>query len=629
MLVMVTKFFMYPTTSPCLTLTVFLTSVTWTSTLTGCPRQINFTSESSALESLECRNDYRTHIRCSWKENPHIPLSLFHMDPDNKRVDPCVLTPDPSQNSTGHERVFCLYNTSLFAIGFDDVFFFHTPHSPAISRTFKLSKHNDTKWIFNRLDVISSPMYSSVAYVKSLLTADPIRHHDQQQTKVDINREAEEKREMKIHTGSTLKDKEDVNMIETEGSGMLFDRPTQMSDHELPGPSNFCCAYSDEKILSCSWDLTTDLTQYITYTLSYKTHSSALTEWRCVEKVEVMNTGSLLRMVGLIDIFEPGVLQVQLTPTPVTRVIRAYEHIQPSRPTGLSVDLREEDWILNWTLPKYRTIPLSSELQYWRILTPEDVKIIYLSDPVMVFSIPERSLMGSSEYRARVRCSVSTRRRSGQRYAGYPSDWTDPVTWTTQSESFAPRLVACLLYFLIAALSVAFSMLVFFILVVMQRRLRDWSASLPSPVHSKVSEHPQSDLLVSCRELKDPDITSVHIVDVQPQFSSIDSESATLADGSNHWSQTTVVHVGESSRLCTFGNVMGINLTQFDNALLTHAFSLSDAVLQCSEGYTQNPDTTQNALHLNAEMNDRYMNCLKPGLSSTQGKKTPVHPIQI
>ncbi|XP_073717724.1 cytokine receptor common subunit beta isoform X1 [Misgurnus anguillicaudatus] len=626
---LVTEFFMYPTTSPCLTLTVLLTYVTWTSTLTGCPRQINFTSESSALESLECRNDYRTHIRCSWKENPHIPLSLFHMDPDNNRVAPCVLTPDSSQNSTGHERAFCLYNTSLFAIGFDDVFFFHTPHYPAISRTFKLTKHNDTKWIFKQLDDISSPMYLSADYVKSLLTDDPIRHHDQQQTEVDINREAEEKREMKIHTGSTWKDKEDVNMTETEGSGMLFDRPTQMSDYELPGPSNFYCAYSDKKILSCSWELTTDLTQYITYTLSYKTHSSALTEWRCVEKVEVMNTGSLLRMVGLIDIFEPGVLRVQLTPTPVTRVIRAYEHIQPSRPTRLSVDLRGEDWILNWTLPKYRTIPLSSELQYWRILTPEDVKIISLSDPVMVFSIPELSLMGSSEYRARVRCSVSARRRSGQRYAGYPSDWTDPVTWTTQSESFAPRLVACLLYFLIAMLSVAFSILVFFILVVMQRRLRYWSASLPSPVHSKVSEvrqHPQSNLLASCRELKDPDITSAQIVEVQPQFSSIDSA---IADGSKHWSQTTVDHVGESSRLCTFGNVIGINLTQFANALPIHAFSLSDAVLQCSEGYMQNPDITQNALQEACLLNDRYMNCLKPGLISTQGKKTPVHPVQI
>lgn len=55
-------------------------------------------------------------------------------------VSPCVQTPKPSQNPIGQERVCCRYNTSLFAIGFDDVFFFHTPHSSGISKTFRLTK---------------------------------------------------------------------------------------------------------------------------------------------------------------------------------------------------------------------------------------------------------------------------------------------------------------------------------------------------------------------------------------------------------------------------------------------------------------------------------------------------------
>lgn len=60
------------------------------------------------------------------------------------------------------------------------------------------------------------------------------------------------------------------------------------------------------------------------------------------------------------------------------------------------------------------------------------MKIVSLSDPVTVFSIPERSLIGSLEYEARVRCNVSTHRHPGQRYAGYPSEWTDTVSWTTR-----------------------------------------------------------------------------------------------------------------------------------------------------------------------------------------------------
>ncbi|KAI7791486.1 putative cytokine receptor common subunit beta [Triplophysa rosa] len=340
-----------------------------------------------------------------------------------------------------------------------------------------------------------------------------------------------------------------LNKNETEGSGMLFDRPTLMSDYELPGPTNLRCVYRGERNGSCSWELTTDVAQYISYTLSYRTHSSSLGEWCCVDNVEVTNARGLLRMVGVFSIFEPGALEVQLTPTPVTRVIHAYKHIQPACPTGLCVELSREDWILNWTLPKYRTIRLTSQLEYWSISSPKDVKTISLPDPVTVISIPERSVIGSSEYRARVRCSLSKPRRPGQRYAGYPSEWTDPVSWTTQPEPLVPRLVAFVLYFLIATLSAAVSVVVFFILVVMQRRLRDWNASLPSPVHSKVSkvrQLPQRDLLT--RELKDPDISSVQIVGVCPRPSSL----------------------------------------------------LSDAVLPCSEGYMQNPatstDTTQSAL---------------------------------
>lgn len=56
------------------------------------------------------------------------------------RVSPCVQTPNPSQSPTGMERVYCQYNTSLFAIGFDDLFFFHMEHSSGISRTFRLTK---------------------------------------------------------------------------------------------------------------------------------------------------------------------------------------------------------------------------------------------------------------------------------------------------------------------------------------------------------------------------------------------------------------------------------------------------------------------------------------------------------
>ncbi|XP_058617072.1 cytokine receptor common subunit beta-like isoform X2 [Onychostoma macrolepis] len=598
---------------PNISISLTLTGL-WTSVLTGCPQLDKFAPESSALESLECRNDYRSHIRCSWRDDPHVHLSLLHMDPDDLRVSPCVQIPNPSQNATGKERVYCQYNTSLFAIGFDDLFFFHTPHSSGISRTFRLKRFDaDTEWNFYHLDDTPPP---------SPLTSDPFRHHDQKHS-VEIDREIiKDKKGGKIHNKPTQKHGENKTEV-------LTDRPELISEYSLPGPSNLNCVLSDGNNLSCSWDLKTDLAQYISYPLSYRTNSTAPNEWCCVEKVEVTNKGDLLRIVGAFSVFEPGVLQVQLTPMPATKVIRSYEHIQPACPTGLSVELRGEDWILNWTLTKYRTLPLTTELKYWSLLTHEDVKNIFLSDGEMVFAISERSLKGSSEYRAQVRCNVSASRRSGWRYSGYPSEWSDPVYWTTRPEPLAPHLVTFLLYFLIATLASVVSIIAFIILVVVQRRLREWDMSLPSPVHSKVSEvsqHAQMDHFPCCTELNDPDISNAQIVDVHPQLSSFDS------DANNQCRETegnrVNLHVDDPClvSLCSSGNAMGRN-----GPFQPCTTNFHDPVLPCSEGYMQNPATSvgttqyssQEACCLNLEMGDGYMNCPKPDLISPKQRTNP------
>ncbi|XP_026053779.1 interleukin-3 receptor class 2 subunit beta [Carassius auratus] len=590
-------------------------AVLWTSVRPRCPQLDTFAPESSALESLECRNDYRSHIRCSWREDPHVHLSLLHMDPDDHRVSPCVQTPNPSQNPTGRERVSCQYNTSLFAIGFDDLFFFYMAHSSGISRSFRLTRFEDADpyWNFYQLDDTPPP---------SPLTSDPFRNHDRERS-FEIGHEIKrDKNGGKVHNKPTQKQVEDgENRTE-----VLTDRPELISEYSLPGPSNLNCMLSNGNNLSCSWDLKTDLAQYISYTLSYRTHSTAPNEWECVEKVEVTNKGALLRMVGVFSVFEPGVLQVQLTPVPVTKVIRSYEHIQPACPTGLSVELRGEDWILNWTLTKYRTVPLTTELKYWSILTPEDVKRIFLSDGEMVFAISERSLQGSSEYCAQVRCNVSASRRSGWRYSGYPSEWSDPVYWTTRPEALAPHLVTFLLYFLIATLTSAVSIIAFIILVVAQRRLREWDVSLPSPVHSKVSkvsQHPQMEHFPCITELKDPDISNAQIVDVHLQLSSFDSENTLNIDASNQCRETEghplVLHVDDPClvSVCSSGNAKGIN-----GLIQPRTTNFHDPVLPCSEGYMQNPansvgtsqGASQEACCLNVEMGDRYMNCPKPVL---------------
>ncbi len=63
-----------------------------------------------------------------------------------------------------------------------------------------------------------------------------------------------------------------------------------------------------------------------------------------------------------------------------------------------------------------------------------------------MFAISERSLKGSSEYHAQVRCNVSASRHSGWRYSGYPSEWSDPVYWTTRPGLRLITLLPTILY---------------------------------------------------------------------------------------------------------------------------------------------------------------------------------------
>lgn len=44
-------------------------------------------SDSSAIGSLQCRNDYSTHIHCSWTKTSHTHLQLFHMAVFRNRLD--------------------------------------------------------------------------------------------------------------------------------------------------------------------------------------------------------------------------------------------------------------------------------------------------------------------------------------------------------------------------------------------------------------------------------------------------------------------------------------------------------------------------------------------------------------
>ncbi|KAK3510013.1 hypothetical protein QTP70_025322, partial [Hemibagrus guttatus] len=318
-----------PSPASAIFLWVWCSSFPQTHGTAPCPNLGPSAAESPTLESLECHNDYMTHIHCSWTEVNGLPLSLFHMDEDEHRVSACVPGPPTAQNASGVKRSQCRYNTSLFAIGFDDVFFFYTSHAQGLLGSVKLTQHGNITADWTDVQLISEPSSArSVTFIPraSHQTAGELREDDRKSLTVTQNRRTDN----------------GLNGMSSTGA--------------LPGPFNLQCVYDGEREVKCKWQMIKELAQYVIYNLSYRTQLNT-TELCCTgleadadddddDEDDEDDDDDAIGEVLLFILFEP--------PAPV----------------DMRVELIRDDWVLNWTLPKYRTVPITSEFRYWSSTSP-------------------------------------------------------------------------------------------------------------------------------------------------------------------------------------------------------------------------------------------------------------------
>ncbi|KPP57941.1 hypothetical protein Z043_124283, partial [Scleropages formosus] len=244
---------------------------------------------SPALDSLQCYNDYRSYIRCSWREGAqtasHPLLSLHHKNLVTNTESPCVPYGPPEPLSGGQRAVHCQYNTTVFAIGFEDAFFFKVPHFPHFSRTLTLSEHVRVRpprdlsqtavegggWLL-RWNVSYSPkgsVYPTLNYQVAY------RQPSQEWTVLEIS-----ERKLKIEMNSLIPGcwyEARVRARSGKGLWSEWGSPVawQTEEVELPDPVDLQCVYDGETEVSCSWGLKRELAQFVTYSLSYGAHHDA------------------------------------------------------------------------------------------------------------------------------------------------------------------------------------------------------------------------------------------------------------------------------------------------------------------------------------------------------------------
>ncbi|KAF3846697.1 hypothetical protein F7725_003775 [Dissostichus mawsoni] len=89
---------------------------------------------SPLLKSLQCHNDYKSHVLCRWREHRNTTLTLWFKKKNNR--EQCL--PCGAEDEREHRTVQCRYETRAFAIGIKHTVFFlenntlcsSVPHKP-------------------------------------------------------------------------------------------------------------------------------------------------------------------------------------------------------------------------------------------------------------------------------------------------------------------------------------------------------------------------------------------------------------------------------------------------------------------------------------------------------------------
>ncbi|KAG9340349.1 hypothetical protein JZ751_021462, partial [Albula glossodonta] len=273
----------------------------------------------------------------------------------------------------------------------------------------------------------------------------------------------------------------------------------QTKAQEGLGASNLRCLFDGEKVVTCTWEVKRKLAQFTNYSLQYRL--SAASDAQMCDESRVFSTDSkepVLRFRCSFTVSNPGQqLEVHLIPTynfqsHKSKTAQMQNQLKSAPPAPVNVTEKGQEWVLSWTTPKHPTDCCPLQVCYWRCEKEESERCHDFVKGVSSFTIHQSYLLPSTCYRAKVRTLAINKFD----YSGFPSEWTEPVEWTTHPVMFI------ILYFTLPAC---------------HRRIILWDVSVPSPIKSKVLEEimkrsPNS-LPALQKEMERTRICSVQVLD--------------------------------------------------------------------------------------------------------------------
>ncbi|XP_071060194.1 LOW QUALITY PROTEIN: cytokine receptor common subunit beta [Pseudochaenichthys georgianus] len=443
---------------------------------------------SPLLKSLQCHNDYKSHVLCSWREHRNTTLTLWFKTEDNReQCLPCGALEDGRE----HRTVQCRYETRTFSIGIKHTVFFlenntlcsSVPHKP-----LDLSQHLRARPPVNlschdggdggRRLSWSSPYPSSSSLNRNLTYQLSYRTHGQDNwTSEDVTNTS-----VKLEKGLLLPGRSYEARVRVRASvGQWSDWSPVVTCHsetdtgQIP---SLHCVLDGEREVTCSWEVSRDVDHFITYQLVLPNNMTPPSERRCVNlTVSSDPGGGVVRYSCSLTDADPKHLLVELQPSHPAKSFNVCEHIRPKPPQQVSVKPKDRNWMVEWTQPASKP-DLYYHVCYYKTADQGCSVLENISKGSMALMILGDSLVPSQLYQVKVRSLVVP-----DLYQGVPSEWSPPVDWTSHEASWS---VTKQIYVTISVLVTAVVLGLYFSIPACQRRVILWVDSVPSPAKSKI-----------------------------------------------------------------------------------------------------------------------------------------------
>ncbi|XP_045635857.1 cytokine receptor common subunit beta [Ursus americanus] len=410
--------------------------------------------ETVPLQTLSCYNDYKSLITCRWANTqgaqPLISLTLYRrLNEDPPKPVSCDLSNDTAlldRPCPGCVSRRCVIPYEFFVIADRDYFSFRPDRPLGTQLTITLTQHvqapepkdlliNTTgdRFLLTWTVALPGPQSRWLSSLEYEVVYKRLQDSWEEASTLQVNSSQAVLEPEHLIPSSTYVARVRTHLAPSSG---LSGRPSPWSPevlwHSQTGdkaqPQNLQCFFDGASVLSCSWEVRSEVASSVSFALFYKTSPNAGEE-ECSPALKEELPGLYVRHRCQIPVPDPGnhsQYTVSVRPKEEEKFIKSSDNIQMAQP-AVNVTKSRDGYTLHWTAKEmfYKHIGHTFQVQYKTDAASWEESKTETLQNAHSMSLPP--LEPSTRYRARVRVEPTP---SG--YRGIWSDWSEECFWDTE-----------------------------------------------------------------------------------------------------------------------------------------------------------------------------------------------------